>query len=94
MNTLYFRYAVEIERAGSITQAAQNLYMAQPNLSKAIKDLEEDLGYEIFKRGAGGIKVTEKGSEFLYQGHLYHPLHAGGTVCKMGDRAYQTGAAG
>ena len=58
MNTLYFRYAVEIERAGSITQAAQNLYMAQPNLSKAIKDLEEDLGYEIFKRGAGGIKVT------------------------------------
>ena len=39
MNTLYFRYAVEIERAGSITQAAQNLYMAQPNLSKAIKDL-------------------------------------------------------
>ena len=69
MNTLYFRYAVEIERAGSITQAAQNLYMAQPNLSKAIKDLEEDLGYEIFKRGAGGIKVTEKGSEFLYHAH-------------------------
>lgn len=66
MNTLYFRYALEVERAGSISQAAQNLYMAQPNLSKAIKDLETELGYTIFCRGANGIKVTEKGDEFLY----------------------------
>lgn len=47
MNTLLFKYAVEIEKSGSITKAAQNLYMAQPNLSKAIKDLEAELGYEI-----------------------------------------------
>lgn len=66
MNTLYFKYALEVERAGSITQAAQNLYMAQPNLSKAIKDLEEELGYAIFGRTSGGIKVTEKGDKFLY----------------------------
>ena len=66
MNTLYFKYALEVERAGSITQAAQSLYMAQPNLSKAIKDLEEELGYAIFSRTSSGIKVTEKGSEFLY----------------------------
>ncbi len=66
MNTQYLRYAIEIERTGSITQAAQNLYMAQPNLSKAIKDLELDLGYEIFKRTPTGIQVTEKGTEFLY----------------------------
>ena len=66
MNTLYFKYALEVERAGSITQAAQNLYMAQPNLSKAIKDLEEELGYQIFNRTSAGIKVTEKGDEFLY----------------------------
>lgn len=66
MNTLYFKYALEVERAGSISQAAQNLYMAQPNLSKAIKDLESEVGYLIFSRSAGGIKVTEKGSEFLY----------------------------
>lgn len=69
MNTCYLRYAVEIEQTGSITQAAQKLYMAQPNLSKAIKDLEENLGYAIFKRSAGGIKVTERGSEFLYHAH-------------------------
>lgn len=69
MNTQYFRYAVEIEKTGSITRAAQNLYMAQPNLSKAVRDLESDLGYEIFRRTPAGIKVTEKGSEFLYHAH-------------------------
>lgn len=66
MNTLYFKYALEVERAGSITRAAQNLYMAQPNLSKAMKDLEKELGYAIFRRTSSGIKVTEKGDEFLY----------------------------
>ena len=66
MNTLYFKYALEVEQAGSISQAAQNLYMAQPNLSKAIKDLEEEIGYAIFNRTPNGIRVTEKGNEFLY----------------------------
>lgn len=66
MNTLLFRYAIEIEKAGSITQAAQNLYMAQPNLSKAIKELENEIGYPIFERSPSGIRVTERGSEFLY----------------------------
>ena len=69
MNTQVFTYAVEIEKSGSITQAAQNLYMAQPNLSKAIKDLEAELGYTIFKRTSSGIHVTEKGNEFLYHAH-------------------------
>ena len=66
MNTLYLRYVLEIERCGSISQAAQNLFMAQPNLSKAIKDLEEELSYKIFKRNSNGVTVTEKGAEFLY----------------------------
>lgn len=66
MNTLYLKYMLEVEKAGSISQAAQNLFMAQPNLSKAIKDLESELGYSIFKRTPGGVTVTEKGAEFLY----------------------------
>lgn len=77
MNTLYFQYALEVERAGSISQAAQNLYMAQPNLSKAIKDLEEELGYEIFSRNSSGIKVTDRGEEFLY--------HAGKIMDQMAE---------
>lgn len=66
MNTLYFKYVLEVERTGSISQAAQNLYMAQPNLSKSIKDLEKDLGYSIFKRTTNGVTITEKGAEFIY----------------------------
>lgn len=65
MNTLHFRYAVEIEKTGSITQAAENLFMAQPNLSKAIKELEETLGITIFKRNPNGVVPTKKGAEFL-----------------------------
>lgn len=66
MNTTYLIYALEIERVGSISQAAQNLYMAQPNLSKAIRELEKELGFAIFKRTAKGVSPTEEGTEFLY----------------------------
>ena len=66
MNTTYLNYALEIERVGSISQAAQNLYMAQPNLSKAIRELEKELGFPIFKRTAKGVRSTEAGTEFLY----------------------------
>lgn len=40
--------------------------MAQPNLSKAIKELEKEVGFVIFKRTATGVKPTEEGAEFLY----------------------------
>lgn len=65
MNTLHFKYAIEVERTRSITQAADNLYMSQPNLSKAIKELEGTLGISIFKRTSKGVVPTQKGSEFL-----------------------------
>ena len=55
-----------MERVGSITQAAHNLYMAKPNLSKALKELERELGFSIFKRTSVGVKVTEEGTQFLY----------------------------
>lgn len=65
MNTRFFTYAIEIHKTGSITKAAQNLYMAQPNLSKALKELEEQLGYEIFERTSNGMLPTPKGYNFL-----------------------------
>ena len=58
MNTQHLKYAVEVERTGSITQAADNLYMAQPNLSKAIKELEDTLGISIFRRTSKGVVPT------------------------------------
>lgn len=65
MNTLYLKYAVEVEKTGSISQAAENLFMAQSNLSKAIKELESDLGISIFERSSRGVHLTHKGREFL-----------------------------
>ena len=65
MNTILLQYAVEVERTGSITQAAANLYMDQPNLSKAIKTLEENLGAPVFRRTSKGVVPTDKGRIFL-----------------------------
>ena len=65
MNLLHFKYAVEIAKTKSISQAAENLYMGQPNLSRAIKELEEKLGITIFLRTSRGIKITDEGEEFL-----------------------------
>lgn len=65
MNTLHLKYAIEVERTGSITQAAENLYMGQPNLSKAIMELEDTLGFQIFERTSKGVIPTVKGTRFL-----------------------------
>ena len=65
MNLLHFKYAVEIAKTKSISQAAENLYMGQPNLSRAIKELEEKLGITIFLRNSKGIAITDEGEEFL-----------------------------
>lgn len=65
MNLSYLKYAVEVEKTGSITKAAQNFYMNQPHLSKIIRELERDLGSPIFDRTNRGMVPTKKGEEFL-----------------------------
>lgn len=65
MNVLHLKYAVEVAKAGSISKAAEALYMNQPNLSRAIKELEASLGITIFGRSAKGMYVTPEGEEFL-----------------------------
>lgn len=65
MNLQHLKYMVEVERVGSITKAAANLFMGQPNLSKAIKEVENEIGITVFKRSAKGVFPTEKGAEFL-----------------------------
>lgn len=65
MNILHLKYAVEVAKTQSISKAAENLYMGQPNLSRAIKELEESLGITIFRRTSKGITTTPDGDEFL-----------------------------
>ena len=66
MNLTFLRYAIEVEKTGSISLAARNLYLGQPNVSKAIKELELSLGITIFKRTPRGVLPTPKGEEFLH----------------------------
>ncbi len=65
MNTQHLKYVIEVERTSSISQAAENLYMGQPSLSKAIKELEDSLEFTIFERTSKGVKPTQKGIKFL-----------------------------
>ncbi|HPS80927.1 MAG TPA: LysR family transcriptional regulator, partial [Candidatus Limiplasma sp.] len=66
MNIQHLRYAVEVEKTRSITEAAENLYMSQPNLSRGIRELEGVLGITIFDRTPKGIVPTAQGEEFLH----------------------------
>ena len=68
MNLQYLRYALEISRTGSISKAAENLSVAQPNLSRAVKELEATLGISIFERTRTGMTVTPEGEKLLSAG--------------------------
>lgn len=65
MNLQQLRYVLEVEKSSSITRAAKNLFMGQPNLSKAIKELEIEIGVTIFKRTPKGVEPTRDGIQFL-----------------------------
>lgn len=59
------RYIIEIAETGSITTAAQRLFIAQPSLSKAVSELEREMGITIFARTNRGVFLTEDGTKFL-----------------------------
>ena len=59
------RNVLAIEKYGSITRTAKELKIAQPNLSKSIKDLEKEFGIVIFERSVKGVQVTLDGQRFI-----------------------------
>lgn len=65
MNFQQCRYVEVVARVGSFSQAAKELYMTQPNLSCSIKDLENELGVQLFTRSNTGARLTEDGHDFL-----------------------------
>ncbi len=65
MNILYIKYAVEVAKLGSVSKATETLFTAQPNISRSIRELENDLGIEIFSRSAKGMVLTPEGEEFI-----------------------------
>lgn len=65
MNLLHMKYVVEVAEAGSINKAAEKLLIGQPNLSRAVKELEASLDIKIFERSAKGMTLTPEGETFL-----------------------------
>jgi DNA-binding transcriptional LysR family regulator len=59
------RYVIQVAESGSLTAAAQRLYIAQPSLSKAVSELEHEMGITIFTRSRTGVELTEEGTRFL-----------------------------
>ena len=70
MNLKQLEYVVEISRSGSINKAAQNLYLAQPSLSASVRQLEQELGFSIFRRKNSGIELTSEGKLMLLAAKL------------------------
>ena len=65
MKLQQLEYVIAIAQAGSITGAAKKLYQAQPNISIALKELESQLGIQIFWRTPNGMILTPEGEEFF-----------------------------
>lgn len=65
MTLQQLKYVIEIANRGSMNEAAKRLFISQPSLSNAIKDLEEELQITIFERSNKGILLSKDGAEFL-----------------------------
>lgn len=65
MTLAQLRYVVEVAARGSISAAAAALYISQPSLSKAVAELEAEMGVVIFTRTSRGAEPTEDGTRFL-----------------------------
>ncbi|GES44096.1 MULTISPECIES: LysR family transcriptional regulator [Rhizobium] len=59
------QYFVAVAEQGSVTRAAQNLSISQSSVTEALKELESDLGVELFERHPRGLSITHNGHQFL-----------------------------
>ena len=65
MTLLQLKYVTVIAEKGTISEAAKELYISQPSLTAAVKELEKEFGITIFKRTNKGIIISAEGEEFL-----------------------------
>lgn len=69
MELRHLRYFVAVAEKENISQAAKILHVSQPALSRQMRDLEEELGISLFKRGGKFVRLTEAGNVFLREAH-------------------------
>ncbi|MGN4709635.1 LysR family transcriptional regulator [Bacillus cereus group sp. MYBK222-1] len=65
MNLQQLKYALEVASKGSMNEAAKSLFISQPSLSNAIKELEKEIKIPLFIRTNRGVTITNEGAEFL-----------------------------
>lgn len=65
MTLQQLKYILTIVRCGSISEAAKQLFISQPSLSSAVREIEQEIGVEIFLRSSKGISLSTEGVEFL-----------------------------
>jgi len=65
LNLLHMKHALEVAKYGSLSKASEVLLIAAPNISRSIKELENELGITIFDRTQNGMKLTLAGEEFI-----------------------------
>jgi LysR family transcriptional regulator, hca operon transcriptional activator len=71
MELRHLRYFVAVAETGSLTVAAERrLHTSQPSLSRQIRDLEDEVGAELFNRSARGVELTPAGKAFLDHARL------------------------
>lgn len=61
MEIRVLQYFMEIAREGNMSRAAERLHVSQPTLSKQMKELEQELGKKLFKRGSSSVSLTDEG---------------------------------
>lgn len=65
MTLQQLNYVIKVAEVGSLNRAAEALYLSQPSLTEAIKELERELGFAVFNRSSRGVTLTGAGEEFL-----------------------------
>ena len=65
MTLQQLRYVITISETGSLGRAAEALFVSQPSLSGAVKELEKELGFPLFHRTSRGVVPTTEGLRFL-----------------------------
>ena len=65
MTLQQLRYVITVAETGTITEAAQELYISQPSLTNAIHELEKEMNIQIFNRSNKGISISKEGEDFL-----------------------------
>lgn len=72
MTLVQMKYIITISETGSLNKAAETLFVSQPSLTNAVKELEKELGITIFYRSGRGVTLTNDGAEFLmYARQIY-----------------------